>query len=163
MNIIDVYNLGMALMFLNGTAMSGQKDFSSHLGSVFLGSIRSSARYRFFAIRDEFPGLYPVAEDGRSILGELYEMSDQVLCESLLPAEPKELKLGQIELENGQEVYAMILHPDRLVAGEKIVDISEFGSFRTYQTFLQDNARITSLLGRDDVETLFGARPAELL
>ncbi len=150
-------------MFLNGTAMSGQKDYNSHTGSNFLGQVRSSASYRFFVIRDEFPGLYPVSQNGRSILGELYEMSDRILSESLLPAEPKELKLGQIELEDGRSVSAMILQTDRLASGDKVVDISEIGSFRIYQAFLRDNSNIKVLLGRSDIEALADQRPLNLL
>ena len=85
----------MTLMFLNGTAMTGQKDRGSHVGSTFLGPAQTAARYRFFAVRDEFPGLYPVQTGGRVIDGELYEIPEQILRDRLLPAEPPELKIGE--------------------------------------------------------------------
>ena len=94
----------MRRMFLNGTAMSGQRDHGAVAGATFIGPARTAARYRFFAVRDEFPGLYPVDEDGRSIEGELYELSEAILFGSLLPAEPAELEIGTIELDDGQIV-----------------------------------------------------------
>jgi gamma-glutamylcyclotransferase (GGCT)/AIG2-like uncharacterized protein YtfP len=65
-------------MFLNGTAMSGQKDHHAIAGATFVGPARTAPRHRFFAVRDEFPGLLPVDEGGLSIDGELYEV-DEVL------------------------------------------------------------------------------------
>jgi hypothetical protein len=136
----------MTLMFLNGTAMAGQKDCGSHAGSTFLGPARTTAQYRFFAVRDEFPGLFPVASGGRIIEGELYDIPDQILHARLLPAEPPELEIGEIQLIDGETVRAMRLVPSRLRPGEKVVDISEFGGFRAYQRFLAANARLNETL-----------------
>ncbi len=140
----------MPLMFLNGTAMSGQKDHGCHAGSTYLGPARTAAAYRFFAVRDEFPGLLPVEVGGRVIEGELYDMPDAVLSGQLLPAEPAELELGSIRLLDGEEVNAMILQPDRLQPGDRVVDISELGGFRAYQRFLAANARLGEVLGRPE-------------
>jgi len=139
------------LMFLNGTAMSGQKDTGSHVGSTFLGPARTAARYRFYVVRDEFPGLLPVVRGGRAIAGELYDMPDDVLNQRLLPSEPTELEIGEIELEDGEMVAAMLLQPSRLTPGDKVVDIAELGSFRTYQAFLQSNRALAAVIGRDDL------------
>ena len=139
----------MTLMFLNGTAMSGQKDHGSHAGSTFLGPARTAARYRFFAVRDEFPGLFPVTTGGRVIEGELYDIPDEVLHDRLLPSEPLELELGEIELIDGEAVHAMLLVPSQLAPGDKVVDISELGGFRAYQRFLAANARIGETLRAD--------------
>jgi hypothetical protein len=137
----------MTLMFLNGTAMSGQKDHGAHAGSVFLGPARTTARYRFYAVRDEFPGLLPVERAGRCIDGELYDIPDDILHGTLMPSEPRELELGGIELIDGEAVAAMLLVPSRLTPGDKVVDIAEFGGFRAYQRFLAANADLASLLG----------------
>ncbi len=137
----------MTLMFLNGTAMSGQKDHRAHAGSVFLGPARTTAAYRFFAIRDEFPGLFPVAHGGRCIDGELYDIPDDVLTGSLLPSEPPELELGDIELVDGEAVHAMLLVPARISPGDKLVDIAELGGFRAYQRFLAANLDVHATLG----------------
>lgn len=139
----------MTLMFLNGTAMWGQRDQGSHAGSTFLGPARTTASYRLIAVRDEFPGLYPVPRGGRCIDGELYEIPEQVLLHSLLPSEPPELELGRITLIDGEEVAAMLLMPSRLVPGDKLVDIAELGGFRAYRRHLAANAALASLLDSD--------------
>ena len=136
----------MTLMFLNGTAMAGQKDYSAHAGSTFLGPRRTAAMYRFFVVRDEFPGLYPVTANGRCIDGELYDVPDEVLRERLLPAEPPELQFGQIWLLDNTAVHAMLFMPSRLRANDTVVDISELGSFRTYLRFVEDNEQAREVL-----------------
>lgn len=133
-------------MFLNGTAMAGQKDREAHTGSTFLGPARTAPFYRFIVVRDEFPGLLPVTENGRCIDGELYDIPDDVLHERLMPAEPAELELGQIQLLDGVTVHAMLLVPSRLRTEDKTVDVSELGGFRAYQAFLADNEKIGALL-----------------
>jgi len=129
----------MRRMFLNGTAMRGQKDHGAVVGATFVGAARTAPGYRFFAVRDEFPGLFPVESGGGSIVGELYEMTEEQLLEGLMPEEPAELALGEIQLEDGATVNAMHLVPSRLVDGDKVVDITAIGGFRAYQAFLADN------------------------
>jgi gamma-glutamylcyclotransferase (GGCT)/AIG2-like uncharacterized protein YtfP len=137
------------LMFLNGTAMSGQKDHGAVGQARLVGAARTAARYRFIAVRDEFPGLFPVAEGGTSIAGELYEMDEDELNNRLLPGEPPELDLATIELEDGRQVNAMELKPQRLNPDDKIVDIADFGGWRAYQAHLTANADLASVLGLD--------------
>ena len=98
-------------------------------------------------MRDEFPGLYPVDVDGRSIEGELYEMTEAILFDSLLPAEPAELEIGTIELDDGQIVNAMQLQPERIADGDPVVDIAELGGWRRYQAHLAANADTRGFLG----------------
>jgi gamma-glutamylcyclotransferase (GGCT)/AIG2-like uncharacterized protein YtfP len=141
----------MPLMFLNGSAMSGQKDHGTHRGSTFLGPAKTAARYRLYAIRDQFPGLFVVPSGGRAIVGELYDIPDEILQGSLLPEEPAELELGEVELEDGDVVAAMILRPERIPPGDRVVDIAELGGFRAYQAFLRSNHRIPEVLGRHDL------------
>jgi len=133
-------------MFLNGTAMSGQKDHAAVAGATFVGPARTAPHYRFFAVRDTFPGLFPVAEGGAGIVGELYELPEEMLYRSLMPEEPAELELGVIELDDGQIVNAMHLQPERLVPGDKVVDITAIGGFRAYQAFLAANEVVSETL-----------------
>lgn len=139
----------MQHMFLNGTAMSGQKDHGVIAGKARLvGAVTTAPNYRFFAIRDEFPGLFPVEDGGAAIVGELYEMSDELLLDVLLPQEPGELEIGTITLADGTSVRAMILRPERIRAGDKITDIADFGGWRAYQAHLEANSVAGALLGR---------------
>ena len=118
-------------MFLNGTAMSGQPDHHQLQGAPFLGDTATAPRYRFYAVRDEFPGLVPVEANGVSIQGELYDLDDKIWRTSLGPSEPDELRLGEIELADGTTVYAMILDPAAL-APDDLTDISNLGSWRRH-------------------------------
>jgi len=140
----------MRRMFLNGTAMSGQRDHGAVAGATFLGPARTAPHYRFFAVRDEFPGLFPVAEGGTGIVGELYELPEEMLYDSLMPEEPAELELGTIELDTGDIVNAMLLQPERLAPGDKVVDIADLGGFRAYQAHLAANAALPAVLDLPD-------------
>lgn len=119
-------------MFLNGTAMAGQADHRHIAGSRFLGERRTAPLYRFYAVRDEFPGLVPAEEGGASILGELYEIAVPVWRDQLLPNEPSELTPGRVELDDGTTAHVMLLDLSRVRKGDKLVDISELGGWRTY-------------------------------
>jgi len=133
-------------MFLNGTAMAGQKDHHAVDGATFLGARRTAPFYRFVAVRDAFPGLLPVAEGGVSVPGELYELSEEMLFGSLMPEEPAELELGTIVLDDGEVVNAMHLQVERVVPGDKVVDIADLGGWRAYQAHLAANAALPGLL-----------------
>ena len=137
-------------MFLNGTAMSGQPHHHAVDGARFLGPVRTAALYRFYAVRDSFPGLYPIPAGadltGASIEGELYELPEEMLYDSLMPEEPAELELGVVELADGSVVNAMHLQFERVVPGDKVVDIAGLGGWRAYQAFLDDQARLTAAL-----------------
>jgi hypothetical protein len=95
----------------------------------------------------------PVVSGGVSIQGELYDLTEEVLYDSLLPAEPKELELGSIELADGRTVNAMQLRPERLAAGDKVVDISELGGWRAYQRFLAANADVAAVFATEAVRS----------
>ena len=137
-------------MFLNGTAMSGQPDHHAVDGAHFLGPVRTAALYRFYAVRDAFPGLYPIPMGseliGASIEGELYELPEEMLYDSLMPEEPAELELGVVELADGSVVNAMHLQFERVMPEDKVVDIAGLGGWRAYQAFLADQARLTAAL-----------------
>jgi hypothetical protein len=69
-------------------------------------------------------------------VGELYDMSDEMLTRSLLPREPRELELGVVTLAGGEVVEAMHLIPARIAAGDRIADITRFGGWTAYQARL---------------------------
>jgi gamma-glutamylcyclotransferase (GGCT)/AIG2-like uncharacterized protein YtfP len=150
----------MPLMFLNGGAMSGGPLHHLLRGAPLVGTVRTAPRYRFYSVGDRFPALREhdpeitgpsnerVSESGASgsatleggasgagvsVVGELYDVPWEVLRESLLPAEPVELELGVIQLEDGSGALAMIrrqafVEPDGLLYR----DISEHADWRAY-------------------------------
>jgi hypothetical protein len=118
-------------MFVNGQAMSGGSLNTALAQARYLGSATTAARYRFFAVRNEFPGLHPVAEGGFAIPGELYEVTYAILREQLLPREPPELELGVIELSDGTGTFSMRMREEAL-GGPDVTDISAAGGWRAY-------------------------------
>ncbi|MDA0637329.1 gamma-glutamylcyclotransferase [Nonomuraea sp. MCN248] len=118
-------------MFVNGQAMSGGSLNAALAGARFLGPATTAPRYRFYSVRDEFPGLHPVAEDGHAVPGELYEVTYEILREHLLPGEPPELELGVIELADGSGSLSMRMRAEALEA-PGVTDISEAGGWRAH-------------------------------
>ena len=119
-------------MFVNGQAMSGGDISHALEGARFLGPAETAPRYRFFSVRDEFPGLHPVEENGRSVPGELYEVEYSQMRERLLPAEPEELELSVIEMADGSGSLAMRMRASALTLPE-VSDISDEGGWRAYR------------------------------
>lgn len=123
----------MARMFLNGGGMRGGPVHHHIQGMPFLGEATTAPGYRFYSVRDEFPGLYPDPAGGRAIAGELYDVPLGTLREALLPAEPAELELGVIELSDGGSSLAMLLRREVRARGRGVVDITEHGGWRAYR------------------------------
>ncbi|MGH6653850.1 MAG: allophanate hydrolase-related protein [Actinocrinis sp.] len=132
----------MTLMFLNGGAMRGGPLHGLLRGAPFVGAARTAPRYRFYSVGDRFPALEEVADPpeadepgaarGVSVAGELYDVPWEVLRESLLPAEPDELELGVIELEDGGGTLAMVRRRSYLEAEGEYGDISRYADWRAY-------------------------------
>jgi len=121
----------MALMFLNGDGMRGGRAHYTIEGVPLVGERRTAPLYRFFSVRDEFPALYPVAEGGQPILGELYDVPMGPL-NALLATEPTELELSIIELEGGELSFAMVLREAEHALGIH-KDITSYGGWHAYR------------------------------
>jgi gamma-glutamylcyclotransferase (GGCT)/AIG2-like uncharacterized protein YtfP len=122
----------MALMFLNGDGMRGGRLHHQLRGAPLLRVARSAPRYRFYSVGDRFPAMCLAERDGRSVLGEVYDLPLEVLRDHLLPAEPPELELGVIELADGTACLATVLRRTHVAPGE-LIDLSESGDWRAYQ------------------------------
>ncbi|MFI6509111.1 gamma-glutamylcyclotransferase [Streptosporangium sp. NPDC050855] len=118
-------------MFVNGQAMSGGSLNDALAGARFLGPAETAPRYRFYSVRDEFPGLSPVPGGGHAVPGELYEVTYEILRERLLPGEPPELELGVIELSDGSGSLCMRMRAEAISA-PGVTDISEAGGWRAH-------------------------------
>lgn len=106
-------------MFVNGQAMSGGPLHGPLARAGWLlGKVWTSAAYRFWSCRDEFPGIEPVTNGGWSVPGELYAVDYAVLAGELLPGEPPELELAVIRLCDGRGALSMRFREDALASGE---------------------------------------------
>lgn len=134
----------MTLMFLNGGAMRGGPLHHLLAGARFAGMVRTAPRYRFYSVGDRFPALAeltgPSGWDGTAeagghgvaVAGELYDVPWEVLRDVLLPAEPAELELGVIELEDGSGCLSMIRRRTYREPEGLYRDISEHADWRSY-------------------------------
>jgi gamma-glutamylcyclotransferase (GGCT)/AIG2-like uncharacterized protein YtfP len=124
----------MALMFLNGDGMRGGRAHHPIEGIPLIGERHTAPLYRFYSVRDEFPGLYPAAGGGLPILGELYDVPMGPL-RALLATEPPELELSVIELETGELSFAMVLRETEHGRGIHR-DITQYGGWLAYRASL---------------------------
>lgn len=119
-------------LFVNGDGMRGGSVHPTIAGHPFLGAATTAARYRFFSVGDRFPALWPVAEGGVAVPGELYEVPLTVIRDAFIPAEPPELELSVIELSDGSAALAVVLRPGEL-GSPALVDISDAGGWRAHR------------------------------
>jgi gamma-glutamylcyclotransferase (GGCT)/AIG2-like uncharacterized protein YtfP len=124
----------VVFLMTNGEGMRGGRVHDHIADQPFVGERRTAARYRFFSVRDEFPGLLPVDDgSGGSVRGELYDVPLEVLRDRFLPAEPPELELGVVELDDGTAVLSMVLRDSER---DRHKDITEHGGWRAYRATL---------------------------
>jgi hypothetical protein len=119
-------------LFLNGEGMRGGRVHPSIAQYPFLGEVTTAPRYRFYVYEDRFPALWPDAEDGVAVAGELIDIPLEAVRDEFMPLEPPELELGVIELADGSSSLAVVLRPDVYARGLGLVDISQYGGWRAY-------------------------------
>ncbi|WP_395727667.1 gamma-glutamylcyclotransferase [Nakamurella sp.] len=120
-------------LFVNGEGMRGGSVHHSIAEHPFLGVAHTAPIYRFYSVGDRFPALWPVAEGGVSVVGELYDVPLTTLRERFIPAEPEELELSVIQLIDGSSAVAVVLRPNYLNSAE-LVDISDQDGWRAYRS-----------------------------
>jgi hypothetical protein len=123
----------MTLMFLNGGGMRGGPLHPHLRNAPLVKATATAAKYRFYAVRGEFPALEPAGpgEPGYAVAGEVYDIPLTVLRDELLPAEPPELELGVVELADGSAALGMLLRREA-TRPASLTDISTLGDWRHY-------------------------------
>lgn len=120
-------------LFVNGDGMAGGSVHHTIAAYPFLGAARTAPRYRFYSVRDAFPALWPTAEGGVAVLGELYDVPLEAIRDDFMAAEPPELELGVIEMEGGAAALAVLLRAATHDDGTGLADISAEADWRTYR------------------------------
>jgi len=121
----------MVLIFLNGGGMRGGPLHHQLQGAPLVRTARSAPKYRYFSVGDRFPAMQEIGVGGCQVTGEVYDVTLDVLLHHLLPAEPPELELGIIELDDGTACLATVLRREYTRTTE-LVDISSVGDWRAY-------------------------------
>jgi gamma-glutamylcyclotransferase (GGCT)/AIG2-like uncharacterized protein YtfP len=124
----------MPHMFLNGGGMRGGSLHHLLAGAPLVAETRTAPHYLLYSVGDRYPALQPCPPDaglGAAIVGEVYDLSLDLLRDDLLPAEPPELELGVIELAHGSSALGMILRR-ACPALDDLTDITAYGGWRDY-------------------------------
>ncbi len=119
-------------LFVNGEGMKGGSVHHSIAEHPFLGAAHTAPIYRFYSVGDRFPALWPVADGGVSVVGELYDVPLTTLRERFIPAEPPELELSVIQLADGSSAVAVVLRREYLESPE-LTDISNRADWRRHR------------------------------
>lgn len=141
----------MTLIFLNGGGMRGGPLHHQIHGAPLVRQAISAPKYRYYSVGDRFPAMYEVSEGGVAVHGELYDVPLEVLRDRLIPAEPPELELGVIELDDGTASLATVL---RSTATPDLVDISDYGDWRAYQAMQRLNTATEAELAAELTDCL---------
>jgi gamma-glutamylcyclotransferase (GGCT)/AIG2-like uncharacterized protein YtfP len=122
----------MKELFVNGTLMRGLVLHHNLEAAEFLGEFRTQPCYRLFSINDVHPGMFevdPDKENGVSVAGEMYRMSDETWAK-VEAGEPPHLYCGPVKLDDGRTVEG-ILFPREQAEGVHR-EISSYGGWREY-------------------------------
>lgn len=123
-------------MFLNGGAMRGGPLHGHLRGAPLVRAAASAPKYRYYSVGDRFPAMLAVCTGGHAVVGEVYDLSLELLRDQLLPAEPPELELDVVELADGSACLATVLRREFATLAE-LKDISEIGDWRAYLATLR--------------------------
>jgi gamma-glutamylaminecyclotransferase len=119
-------------IFICGSALTGQPDHGNLQSAKLIRAAKTRPQYRLHAAVDGWhPAIYEVAEGGVSIPGEVYEIT-QAEYEYLLAHEPPNMYSGDVTLEDGEVLTAM-LYPRELVEKHGWLDISDYGGWAAYK------------------------------
>lgn len=123
---------GKKRFFICGSALRGQPDHQNLQAATFIKAAKTQARYRLHAAQNGWhPAIYAVESGGIAIPGEVYELtSDQY--DYLLSNEPPHLYPGEVVLEDGEVITAM-LYPQAMVEHYGWPDISHYGGWAAYK------------------------------
>lgn len=122
----------MKRVFICGSALRGQPDHQNLQSAKFIKEARTQPRYRLHSVKNGWhPGIYEVAENGISIPGEVYELTDEQFA-YLAANEPPNMYPADIFLTDEEKLTAF-LYPQELIEQHKWQDISHFGGWAAYK------------------------------
>lgn len=138
----DGPGLDDALLFVNGTLMSGLELHGNLEGAELLERTTTAPRYRLHTIDDVHPGMYEVGDEpgGAAISGELYQVPIEVLLR-VVEGEPDGLFRGRVELADGRAVPGILYDRER---AERHPEITAHGGWREYRESVEASESVRS-------------------
>jgi hypothetical protein len=129
---------GVKRFFICGSALRGQPDHQNLQSATFIRAANTKPLYRLHAAQNGWhPAIYAVESGGVAIPGEVYELT-QMQYDYLLANEPPHMYPGDIVLEDGEVLTAM-LYPQDLVEQYGWPDISHYGGWAAYKRAIAEN------------------------
>jgi gamma-glutamylaminecyclotransferase len=128
----------MKRVFICGSALRGQPDHKNLQSAKFISEAATESRYRLHSAGNGWhPAIYEVTENGISIPGEVYELTDEQF-DYLASNEPPNMYPTEVYLNNGETAIAF-LYPKTLIDQYNWPDISHFGGWKAYQLTVSSN------------------------
>jgi hypothetical protein len=120
----------MVRLAVNGTLMRGLELNGNMLaaGAAFVGEAATAPLYRLWSVGDRHPAMLRVADGGRAIALEIWEVPPEGLA-AILQQEPPGLAIGKVLLADGAEVLGVLGEPF-IVDGQR--EITAHGGWRAY-------------------------------
>lgn len=122
----------MKRVFICGSALRGQPDHQNLQSAKFIQETATKPIYRLHSAGDGWhPAIYQVSENGISIPGEIYELTDSQF-DYLASNEPPNMYPTEVQLKDGQTATAFF-YPKALIDQYSWPDISHFGGWAAYK------------------------------
>jgi len=119
------------LSAMYGTTMRGLPNHHRIEGCELVRAARTAPVYRMLSPDGTYPLLVEDPERGVSFPCEVYRIP-LPMWEAKVAAEPPGLVVGEITLEDGERVTAMLADPAWLADQDDVEDISEHGGWAAY-------------------------------
>jgi gamma-glutamylcyclotransferase (GGCT)/AIG2-like uncharacterized protein YtfP len=114
-----------------GTVMRGMPHHDRIAGAGFLRDARTAPRYRLWTVGGEYPLMVPDGGAGGAIEVQLFSVPRST-WRSKVELEPEGLLEGEIELDDGRRVAAMLGDPDWSGGRDDVRDITSYGGWRAF-------------------------------
>lgn len=122
-------------IFICGSALRGQPDAGNLGDARFVREAHTQPLYRLHAAENGWhPAIYQVEDNGISIPGEVYAITESDFNE-LAANEPPNMYPSDVILEDG-EVLTAFLYPQELIEKYNWPDISHHGGWVAYKASL---------------------------
>ncbi|MEZ4729044.1 MAG: hypothetical protein R3E79_18065 [Caldilineaceae bacterium] len=115
---------------VNGTLMRGLalNENLLRIGARFVREATTEAAYRLWSIHDRHPAMMRVAEGGRAIALEIWEVPADGIA-TILQQEPPGLCIGRITLADGESILGVL---GEAYLCENGAEITQWGGWRAY-------------------------------
>jgi Gamma-glutamyl cyclotransferase, AIG2-like len=114
-----------------GTVMRGMPHHDRIAGARFVGDARTVPSYRLLTLAGEYPLLVRDADRGAAIDVQVFSLTASI-WHGKVGAEPTGLVEGEVDLDDGRTVAAMLGDPAFVARRDDLEDITAYRGWRLY-------------------------------